>query len=337
MSRFINIIINPVGDSCNLKCSYCYTSERVENNGRLPEENIISIIDYVANEQELTCISFTWHGGEPLLMGMDYFEKILKYQRKKLINKLYYNIIQTNGVLINVDWVLLFKRYNINIGVSIDGPDYLCNSSRFSSENEFRVLLDNLELMKKMKLLPALFCTITENNVNQLDKMFDFIEDYKTYAYMFNPVMDSKYAISSSRWKEILLKMHYFSERVKINNTLTYHIDNGIVGKMPELCLINGMCNKFISIDNKGNIFASCINHDMRFLLAKIEDNDVWKRINEYINSHMEIKEDSIYARMGKELRYKYFQGNGCKKCRSIDNNNNFVGGIIQYMCEIQV
>lgn len=332
MSKFINIIINPVGDSCNLKCRYCYTLERVEDKKRLLLDNIFKLIDCLCEDDNLQCINFTWHGGEPLLMGIRYFKEVLLYQKLKLFNITYYNIIQSNGLLIDTEWIELIKQYGINLGVSIDGPDYLSNSSRFSSEGEFDKLISNLWLLKKSNCAPALFCTLTEKNIDKLDSLFAFIEDYRPYAYMFNPVMDNDYAISANTFKDILFKMKLFSERTGIINTLTYHIDNGVNGLMPQLCLVNGMCHKFISMDNNGFIYASCINHEKKYLLTNIKNADAWTIVQEYIDKHIEMKKDSIYMRLNQSVKYKYFQGNGCSKCRTCNNNEEFVNGIVEYI-----
>lgn len=332
MSKFINIIINPVGDSCNLQCKYCYTLKRNEDKKRLPISNIFKLIDFLSNEKDLRCINFTWHGGEPLLMGIDYLQQVLDYQNKKLNNITYYNIIQTNGILLNEQWISLINKYNINLGVSIDGPDYESNSNRFASEQEFELLLRKLDELKKSNCVPALFFTITETNIQKLDQIFEFIEKYQPYAYMFNPVMDSDYVISSEKFEKILFMMKEFSEKTEIVNTLTYHIDNGISGGVPQLCLINGMCHKFISMDNNGNIFASCISHDKQYLISNINEMDTWEPIRTYTDKHIKIKKDSIYYRLGEMEQYKYFQGNGCVKCRTINNNEEFVDGIVKYI-----
>lgn len=332
MSKFINIIINPVGDLCNLKCRYCYTLERKEEKRKLEIESIFKLVDYISMDKELKCVNFTWHGGEPLLMGTKYMEEILRYQACKLNNVTYYNIIQSNGILIDEEWIELIKEYGINLGISIDGPDYASNSSRFSCQEEFEQLLHNLELLKAKECLPALFCTLTPNNVNKLDEIFRFIEKYRPYAYMFNPLMDCKYAISADEFSEILMKMREFSERTGIINTLTYHIDNGLKGGVPQLCLVNGMCHKFISMDNNGNIYASCISHESKWLLTNIKNEDAWIIVSNYVDNHIDLKRDSIYMRLNQQEQYRYFQGNGCVKCRTEGNNEEFVNGIIKYM-----
>ena len=101
MSKFINIIINPVGNKCNLKCEYCYTKNRKTEENRIPAKNIFKLINFLNSVKDIKNINFTWHGGEPLLMGKGYFEKILKYQENNLKNISYNNIIQTNGLLLD--------------------------------------------------------------------------------------------------------------------------------------------------------------------------------------------------------------------------------------------
>lgn len=332
MSKFINVIINPVGDACNLKCTYCYTLRRQEARGELPLNQLFKLFKTISNLEGIEHICYTWHGGEPLLMGIDYFRKAIDYQAEVSESVIYENIIQTNGLLINKDWIELFIKEHISVGISIDGIDYKSNRNRFASEEQFQQLLENLKLLKSLNFTPSLFFTLTKSNIEQLDEIFAFIEAYQPSCYMFNPVMDDNFAISSEVWCNILLQMHDFSNRTQIMNALTYHIDNGIHGKVPGLCLVNGMCNKFISVNNKADVFASCINHSPDFYLSSIDLDSLKTDIQHYVNTPINMNAPSIYQKLGKNYAYRYFQGNGCEKCRSSKNNAEFTNGIAQYI-----
>ena len=247
----------------------------------------------------------------------------------------YNNIIQTNGLLLDDEWMRLLKKYNVSLGVSIDGSDFESNLQRFSNKIQFNKLIENLYKLKKLEYNPALFFTITNLNKNKINDIFNFIEKYRPYSYMFNPIISNDNFISSEEWQSILLKMRIFSEKTGIENAMTYHINRGINGKILEMCLFNGMCQKFISLDNSGDIFASCVEHSSNYCISNISDDDFGQKIIKYTDTPFTIKKDSIYNILFKNNKYKYFQGNGCVKCRNTENNEEFITGIVNYIKEI--
>ena len=122
------MMFKPVGSKCNLACDYCYYLDKVKLYGTQPvmSLNLLEkvIEDYIAvndNEQ----IVFDWHGGEPLILGLDYFKKIVELQEKYKGNKCVYNTIQTNGTLLDDDFACFFKESNFLVGLSIDGPQHI--------------------------------------------------------------------------------------------------------------------------------------------------------------------------------------------------------------------
>jgi uncharacterized protein len=87
-------------------------------------------------ENETKSISLVFHGGEPLLVGKDYFRKIIEIFNFSLEEIIVNYAVQTNGTLIDDEWCQLFKEFNIHIGVSLDGPEKLQNKYRVYHNNK---------------------------------------------------------------------------------------------------------------------------------------------------------------------------------------------------------
>ena len=111
LSKFINVVINPVGAACNIQCSYCYikTNDSV-NAGRLRLGTIIKFVDTLNSIEDLEYVNFTWHGGEPFLYPIESYKAIFEYIDKNFSKK-YCHVFQTNGTLITDDWIKLFSEY----------------------------------------------------------------------------------------------------------------------------------------------------------------------------------------------------------------------------------
>ena len=121
-----NIMIKPAGSLCNLRCHYCYYLDKAEiYGGREPRMTLemleVFVREYIA-ANDVPEVVFNWHGGEPLLMGLDFYRKALELQRKYSAGKKINNTLQTNGTLVTPEWARFFRENNFLVGVSLDGP-----------------------------------------------------------------------------------------------------------------------------------------------------------------------------------------------------------------------
>ena len=122
------IMVKPVGSACNLRCDYCYYLEKqllYANEGRqmLSDELLERFIREYIESQTTPEVLFTWHGGEPLVRPLAFYEKVVRLQQRYARGRRIANSLQTNGTLINDDWARFFHDQGWLIGVSLDGPE----------------------------------------------------------------------------------------------------------------------------------------------------------------------------------------------------------------------
>jgi uncharacterized protein len=142
MSKTVNsVLIKPAGPDCNLACQYCFYLEKA---GLFPESKHHRMSDEILKEtvkqvmqQGGQNISFGWQGGEPTLMGRDFFERAIQYQaRFGSKGQVVGNGLQTNGWLIDKDWAGLLHDANFLVGLSLDGPEYIHDRYRRTASNQ---------------------------------------------------------------------------------------------------------------------------------------------------------------------------------------------------------
>ena len=122
-----NIMLKPAGSLCNLNCEYCYYLDKSEIYGghepRMTDRMLEHFIKEYIQANEVNEVTFNWHGGEPLVMGLDFYRKAMEYERKYADGKKICNTIQTNGILLNEDWCKFLRDNDFLVGVSVDGPE----------------------------------------------------------------------------------------------------------------------------------------------------------------------------------------------------------------------
>jgi uncharacterized protein len=173
ISREFQVFVKPVGANCNLKCNYCYYLEKSD---LYPDQNRILMSDEILetyiiqhiNASKEDVIHFSWHGGEPLLAGIDFYRKALKIQSdNKPAGKTILNGIQTNGTLLDDEWCCFLADEGFVVGISIDGTAEMHNIFRRTKNDKptFEKVNDGIRLLKEHHLIPEILCVVNSENV----------------------------------------------------------------------------------------------------------------------------------------------------------------------------
>ncbi|MGA2407397.1 MAG: anaerobic sulfatase maturase [Bacteroidales bacterium] len=199
-SREFQIFAKPVGSACNLSCRYCYylgkKSLYPDTDHFLMADDILEkyIIQHIqASTQDI--INFSWHGGEPLLAGIDFFRKVLRLQfLHKPEGKTIVNGIQTNGTLLNDKWCRFLAEEDFIVGISIDGPGDLHNNNRRTRENNntFLNVIRGYELLQKHGTVPEILCVVNVDNVKYPLNVYNFFKQLGAKYITFLPLVESE-------------------------------------------------------------------------------------------------------------------------------------------------
>ncbi len=140
MPRSFTTLVKPIGSLCNMRCTYCYYLDKgFEQEASsaprkvMSDETLRNYVKQYIEANDVDVVTFCWHGGEPLMAGIPFYEKALYYQQKFANGKRIDNTLQTNGLLVNEQWCNLFARGNFLIGVSLDGPQDIHDSYRLDA------------------------------------------------------------------------------------------------------------------------------------------------------------------------------------------------------------
>ena len=131
-----SLLVKPSSADCNLRCRYCFYLDRCElypetSTHRMSDEVLETFIRQYIEDQNCKEIVFSWQGGEPTLLGLDFFKKVVELEKKYCpAHKRIENDLQTNGTLLDDEWCEFLAENDFLVGLSIDGPQDLHDAYR---------------------------------------------------------------------------------------------------------------------------------------------------------------------------------------------------------------
>ncbi len=200
VERSLHATIKPVGSACNLDCTYCYylSKEQLlsQKSRRMKEEALERfIVDYIAS-QDASEIAFTWHGGEPTLMGLKFFERVVELQKKHLpAGRSISNDLQTNGTLLDDTWYRFLSENAFLVGLSIDGPRALHDFYRPTKKGKptFDKVFAATQQLRKYGIQFSTLTTVNRHNAGSALEVYRFLRDEVGTSYMqFIPCVEPK-------------------------------------------------------------------------------------------------------------------------------------------------
>ena len=276
-------IVLKTNNSCDLKCTYCYDESNNSKPFRtLDLDNVYStlkqLVDY-SKKNRISNLNLIWHGGEPLLMGIDYYSKIVNMQKD--FNFDFSNLIQTNATHLNLEWVDFFRKNNFKIGVSFDGSVTANNIHRQKTD----IVIKNIELLNQYSIYPSLICVISDLNFLHYNEMFDFLKTIKTEYTDLIPCYENngRYSLSNSNYKIFMKSMFdlWWNSDRKLNIRFFHNIVDKMQCKVAFsdfiTCSLTGRCGEIISINSDQKVyFCDCLPKETRYqigLLSQGFDN----------------------------------------------------------------
>jgi len=197
VTREFQIFVKPAGGRCNLRCSYCYYLEKRGVVGSLAGVRMSdeTLENYIRQHLEAATdpeIFFSWHGGEPLIAGIDFFRKAVAIQRRYMpAGSTVINGIQTNATLITEEWADFFRENGFYVGISLDGPEEYHNLNRRSPDGKgsFADVMRGLEIIRKHRVPHELLCVISNDNVHAPLEVYRFLKDMGASFITFLPLV----------------------------------------------------------------------------------------------------------------------------------------------------
>lgn len=195
-SRTFALVVKPVGAHCNLRCAYCYYLDKKDALQQPPGPMTDAVLEAFIRQNfavhgKNAVVEFSWHGGEPTLLPLDFYKKALKLQKKYGPGRKVLNTLQTNGTLLTEAWCAFFAQNRFQIGVSIDGPkEYHDTYRRDANGGSFERTLAGIRLLKEHGVTFNTLTTVNAANWAHPAEVYGFLRELSDFM-QFLPVVET--------------------------------------------------------------------------------------------------------------------------------------------------
>ncbi len=335
-----NILIKPAGPDCNLACKYCFYLRKEE---LFTETRIHRMNDEVLEEmvrQMMTLggqsVSFGWQGGEPTLMGLDFFKRAVEFQQRYgSAGQNVGNAIQTNGILIDNDWSRFLSRYHVLVGLSLDGPQHVHDHYRLTrnGKGSWELVVASAKRMMDHHVDVNALVVVSDYSANYAREIYEYLVDLGFTFLQFIPCVEphpdrpgevAPFSVSGEGYGQFLCNIFDVWKEGFVNGVPQVSVrwfDSlfaTYVGvEIPE-CTLLPECGTYVVVEHNGDVYSCDFFVEPKWKLGNVlEDTLV-----DCLNSEKQREFGKIKCTLPNECRecrwYPHCHG-GCPKDRMGD------------------
>ncbi len=368
-----NVMLKPAGSLCNLDCHYCYYLDKAEIYGgrepKMSEEMLETCIREYIQANDVKDVTFNWHGGEPLVMGLDFYRRAMGLQRKYGGDKRIHNTLQTNGTLLTKEWAEFFRDNNFLIGISIDGPQDIHDKYRRDKGGQptFASVMRGVELLYRNNVQYNTMTTVNKVSEGRGLDVYKFLKSIGSHYMQFMAVLEHvKYPVDANgkplktarpyivdpygkdaelaRWSvsalgfgTFLCDIFDYWVRNDVGQYFVNQFDAALAcwyGEMPGTCVYAETCGGNTVIEHNGDVYPCDHFVYPKYLLGNITQTS----LRELITSQGQVK-FGIDKRNGLpskclKCRYRFACNGECPKHRFGDAGSETNSPKLNALCD---
>lgn len=269
-----SLFIKAEGAKCNLDCSYCYylnnqTSEAQKSS--MCEALMHELVkEHIASQPEhVQLVDFIWHGGEPMLRGLDFYQSAIQQQALQQGNRHIKNTLQTNGTLINERWASFFAEHNFMLGVSIDGPNILNDIARIdkNGKSSFERTMRGIDHLKAHNVEFNTLTVVNNKTYRYGKTIYQFLKDSGSQYMQFQPCIDHEldrrseydWTLTGKQWGHFLCEIFDAWVEKDVGKVYIQFFENCLMVLMDQpsqMCHHSAQCGQQLMIEHDGKVYS---------------------------------------------------------------------------------
>jgi len=355
----IHVLAKPSGATCNLACSYCFFLDKEllypNSKFRMSEETLEVYIRQLIETHRANQVTVAWQGGEPTLMGVDFYRKAIAYQEKYARpGMVFENTMQTNGTLLDDEWCAFFKENNFLIGLSLDGPRHLHDIHRVDKGGgpTFDRVMRGLRLLQKHGVEYNILVTVNRVTGDHPLEIYRFLRDEVGTSWIqFIPVIErmnpdglnliqvgeqvSPRSVRPEQFGRFLIQV--FDEWVHNDvgkvfvQTFEAALRNWMRMPTSGMCVFEKTCGYGLALEHNGDLYSCDHFVEPDYLLGNIKDEHMVQMVGS--ESQFQFGQDK-YDTLPKyclECPVLFACNGECPKNRFIETTDGEPG--LNYLC----
>jgi uncharacterized protein len=270
--RITSLLIKPASAACNLDCAYCFYLDRETDPykgspaRRMTLETLERLVDtYLFYSYPNS--AFAFQGGEPMLAGLRFFEKLIDFQKEHgRGGQDVSNSLQTNGVLLDDGWCQLLCEYNWLVGLSLDGPEEIHDLHRRNKEGRgsWKDVMRGVEALRRHKVEFNILCVLSQVNVEKPRELYRFFRSLGVDNMQFIPLAEFgpggeplPYSITAEQYGRFLVELFeiWWPDRRRVRVRFFDNLAEAVAGRKPGACTMHETCDSYAVVEYNGDVF----------------------------------------------------------------------------------
>ena len=367
----IHVVTKPMGPMCNLACEYCFYIEKKAlfgegQNFRMSDDVLTSFVkDYIAS-QPTPVVEFVWQGGEPTLMGLDFFKKVVHKQKPFARKKIIRNSLQTNGTLLTDKWCAFLKKNNFMVGISLDGPQDIHDTYRRNraGKGTFDDVMRGLKLLQKHGVEYNVLACVARETAKRPLEVYRFLKSEGVEFIQFTPVIErfpdemskasglhlagpasldkedqqvqvTPWTLVPQDYADFLIAIYEDWVRHDVGSVFIMNFEwalNAWIGNPSPVCIHAEQCGRAVVIEHNGDVYACDHFVYQPYLLGNITHDTLAHMVDKSLHTGFGIMKETALPTLCKDCPVLKACRGGCPKQRFKKSPYGEPG--LHYLCE---
>ncbi|MDZ7589350.1 MAG: anaerobic sulfatase maturase [Rubrivivax sp.] len=366
----LHVLAKPIGSICDIACDYCFYLEKRElyprgQSFKMSDEVLAKYIEQYVAAQPTPVVEFVWHGGEPTLLGVDFYRRVVELQKPWRATKTIRNVLQTNAMRLDDEWCAFFKANDFFIGVSLDGPQAIHDRYRKDRQGQgtFERVMAGVRLLQKHGVeFNALACVGRETAKHPLE-VYRFFKDMGIHYMQFTPIIEREpddgtkaiklwlarpavldrpepntrvtpWTVEPEAYGDFLIAIYEEWVRKDVGTTFVMNFEWALtawVGEPSPVCIFSPRCGRAVALEHDGSVFACDHYVYPEYKLGNVLTDELGAMVDRSVASGFGPHKETTLPRQCRECDVKQACWGGCPKHRFAVTPDGEPG--LHYLC----
>ncbi len=365
-----HVIAKPIGSICDIACDYCFYLEKRElypgdTHFKMSDEVLARYIEQYVAAQSTPVVEFVWHGGEPTLLGVDFYRRVVELQKPFRAKKEIRNSLQTNAMRLDDEWCAFFKENDFFIGVSLDGPKEI--HDRYRKDHHSNGTFDRV--MRSVRLLQqhgvefnALACVGRETASRPLE-VYRFFKEAGIRYIQFTPVVEREadeatnviklwlagpaqldrlerntrvtpWTVEPEDYGDFLIAIYEEWVRKDVGSMFVMNFEwmlSQWLGEPSPVCIFSRQCGRAVAMEHDGSVFACDHYVYPEYRLGNVMQDRLGEMVERSVTAGFGLHKEKALPRYCRECEVLQACWGGCPKHRFATTPQGEPG--LHYLC----